>query len=172
MNNMKRIKWVLIASLTLMACKKDVNSNSQIVLGDDVVFAPKIYPQTVTQDINDNYLFGDSVYIPRPAKLVKIALNVQNKGGYTTKCKLIVNQTEIRTIGRPVYRGIGDDSTFTFYDTVSLPKGWNFIKFTGFSWAPAIIYYRIYEGDVRIIDDSTHDIKIVGLPLTRQRKFN
>ena len=170
---MKTLTLVLFALVTLFACQKAVNKASPpppVILGDSVAFSPKVYPQKNTQDINDNYLFGDSVYAPKNCILKKIALNVFNTGGYTTKCKLIVNNEEIATIGRPKYVS-PNDSAFTFFDSVQLNKGWNFIKFTGFSWAPATIYYKILSGGVTIVDEGDALMEIYGLPLSRERKF-
>jgi hypothetical protein len=168
---MKLLTLALIALVTLFACHKEVNKACpRVMLGDSVAFSPKVYPQKNTQDINDNYLFGDSVYAPKNCILKKIALNVFNTGGYTTKCKLIVNNEEIATIGRPTYIS-PNDSTFTFFVSVQLNKGWNFIKFTGFSWAPSTIYYKIFSGDVAIVDGGDALMEIYGLPLSRERKF-
>src|SRR6266498_952622 len=97
---MKILTLALFALVTLFACHKEVNKASPpVILGDSVAFSPKVYPQKNTQDINDNYLFGDSVYAPKNCILKKIALNVFNTGGYITKCKLVVNNEEIATIG-------------------------------------------------------------------------
>jgi len=170
---MKALTFTLLALITLFACHKEVNSDTPsqpVILGDSVAFSSKIYPQKNTQDINDNYLFGDSVYVPRNCILGKIAFNTVNTGGYTTKCKLIVNDVEIDTRGRPAYNS-PNDSTFTFYDSVPLKKGWNFIKFTGYSWAPSTIYYNLFPEGVSIIDSGDIALKIFGLPLSRERKF-
>jgi len=169
---MKTLKLLVVALTILMSCKKtNVDANPEpIIYGDSVAFSPKVYPYTVTQDINDRYLFGDSVYIHKNCFLIKIALSTNNSGGYTTKCKLIVNKVEIETRGVPTYNA-PNDSTFKFNDTVALHKGWNFIQFTGFSWAPSTIYYRIDSGAVTVVDSNYIPLKIVGLPLSRKRTY-
>jgi len=184
---MKSSKFVLFIVLAFIfftvtvfvSCTKGTDATPRvpppppILYGDSVAFSAKVYPTTTTNDINDPYLLGDSMYIPQDSCiLTKMAFNVQNIGGYTTKCRFLINQVEVRTLGRPKYRGIGDDSTFTFYDTVLLKKGWNFFKFTGFSWAPAKIYYRIYPGDVSIYNPNHADtMTVIGLPITKVRKY-
>lgn len=176
---MNTFKFVVCAALVFAACRKGVDKTPAppppppVLYGDSVAFLARTYPQTFTNDINDTYLLGDSVYVPQDnCILTKMAFNIQDIGGYTTKCRFLVNSVEVRTIGLPQYRGTGYDSTFTFYDTVLLQKGWNFFKFTGYSWAPAKIIYSVYPGDVNIYNPNHSDsMTIIGLPINNIRKY-
>src|SRR5690349_8465790 len=103
---MKSSKFVLFIVLAFIfftvtvfvSCTKGTDATPRvpppppILYGDSVAFSAKVYPTTTTNDINDPYLLGDSMYIPQDSCiLTKMAFNVQNIGGYTTKCRFLVN---------------------------------------------------------------------------------
>jgi hypothetical protein len=175
---MQKIRILLpITLLTLIiSCKKgSQNIDKELPPveshGDSIIFKSKPHPQKITEDPNDNYLFGDSVWIPKECTLVAIGLDVLNTGGYTAKCKFTVNEAEIETRGIPKYDTVLNtgDSVFIFRDTVELVKGWNFIKFTGTTRSPASIYFSLHKEHLEFINTGA---PVIGLPLKIKRDWN
>jgi hypothetical protein len=174
---MKKIKITLATTLFIVACQKGAGDATRppdtepLPTGDSIQFKQSPHPQRVTEDPNRNYLFGDSVWMPKEGKLTKIGLNVLNPSGVTARCKLIVNGVEIRSIGTPTYDSISADSVFLYHDTVTLPQGWNFVKFTGFTYSPAKNFFKLYSWNIHFIDGAD-SVQFIGLPLIIERKWN
>jgi hypothetical protein len=173
---MKLSLAILAVVIFATSCSKGVqDTNKQHIPethGDSVILKQTAHPQRVTEDPNDNFLFGDSIWIPAPCRLVKIGLDVLNTGGYTKKCELHVNNVGIETRGVPVYDTVlkTGDSVFIFRDTISLVKGWNVIRFTGSTHSPASIFFSIHKEHLQLLD--VDSFPLIGLPVQIKRDWN
>jgi hypothetical protein len=172
---MKQSLTILAVLILTASCKKgsqDINKQPiPETHGDSVIFKQTPHPQKITEDPNDNYLFGDSVWVPSACRLVQIGLDVLNKGGYTKKCALRVNNVLIETKGIPKYDTVLNtgDSVFIFQDTVALVKGWNFIKFTGTVRSPTTTFLSVHKEHLQLLDADS--FPVIGLPVQVKREW-